>query len=190
MKEIAMFRRNLLLAAGAAFVAGCTTTTGSPDPAARRREIDVSVDSAIAQLFSQVPGSREMASNARGVLVLPKVISAGLGVGGTYGEGALRKGGTSTSYYSMGGASVGLIAGGQSRAVYLLFMTPEALAKLESSKGWTAGVDASVAFLSGGADAQATTRTAQQQIVGYVLTNAGLMANVSFDGTKFTRLEI
>ena len=53
-----------------------------------------------------MPGAREMASNARGVLVLPKVLSAGLGIGGTYGEGALRKGGTSASYYSMAGASV------------------------------------------------------------------------------------
>jgi lipid-binding SYLF domain-containing protein len=111
-------------------------------------------------------------------------------VGGSYGEGAMRKGGSSTGYYSMGAGSVGLLAGAQSKAVFLLFMTQEALAKFEASKGWTAGADASVAVVNVGADAQATTQTMQQPIVGYVLTNAGLMANLSFDGTKITKLDL
>ena len=131
-----------------------------------------------------------MVANARGVLVFPKVVSAGFVVGGSYGEGAMRKGGSSTGYYSMGAGSVGLLAGAQSKAVFLLFMTQDALAKFEASKGWTAGVDASVAVVNVGADAQATSQTLQQPIVGYVLTNAGLMANLSFDGTKLTKLDL
>jgi hypothetical protein len=31
---------------------------------------------------------------------------------------------------------------------------------------------------------------AQQPIVGYVLTNAGLMANLSLDGTRIVRLDL
>ena len=186
-----MLRRDLLLGAGAVIVAGCSTTTGgSSDPAAKRRAIDTSVESALSRLYSEVPGSRELVSNARGVLVFPSVVSAGFGVGGSYGQGALRKGGSTAGYYSTAAGSVGLLAGAQSKAMYLLFMNQEVLEKFEASKGWTAGADASVAVLSAGADAQVTTKTLQQPVVGYVLTNAGLMANLSLDGTKISKLDI
>ena len=74
---------------------------------------------------------------------------------------------------------------------YIVFLTPEALQKFTSSdKGWTAGVDASVTALSAGASATATTATATQQVVGYVLSKGGLMANLSFDGTKVSKLDL
>jgi hypothetical protein len=62
-----MNRRNLLLCASATLVAGCSTTSGgTADPAAKRREIDAAVDSALSELYSQVPGSRELAAG-RGI---------------------------------------------------------------------------------------------------------------------------
>ena len=186
-----MNRRDLLLVAGATLAAGCTTTSGdTADPAAKRNKIDAAADNALTKLYGQVPESRELVRKARGVLVLPDVVSAGFVVGGTYGEGALRKGGVTTAYYSVGAASVGLLAGAQSKAMYLLFMTEEALQKFESSQGWTAGADASVAVAKVGADARVDTETAQKPIIGFVLTNAGLMANLSLDGTKFTRMKL
>ena len=100
------------------------------------------------------------------------------------------RGDATAAYYSVGAASVGLLAGAQSKAMYLLFMTEDALRKFESSEGWTAGADASVAVANVGADAQIDTKTVQQPIVGFVLTNAGLMANLSLDGTKFTRMKL
>jgi len=69
-------------------------------------------------------------------------------------------------------------------------MTPEALAKFQASNGWTAGVDASVTLVKVGAEASGTTATVQEPVIGYVLTKGGLMANLSFDGTKITRLEL
>ena len=90
----------------------------------------------------------------------------------------------------MAEGSVGLLAGAQSQAVFILFMTPDALARFEGSSGWTAGVDGSIALATVGADARITTQTAQQPIVALVLTNAGLMANLSFSGSRFTRLDI
>lgn len=188
-----MKRRELMLmvAGGAVFAAGCSTTRGgTADPAAKRRSIDAGIDNALAQLYDQISGSREMVAKARGVLVFPRVVSAGLVVGGTYGEGALRKGGRTSGYYSVAAGSVGLLAGAQSKAMYLLFMTQEALQKFEDSKGWTAGVDASVTVATMSADARVDTKTVQQPIVGYVLTNAGLMADLSVDGTKFTKLDL
>jgi lipid-binding SYLF domain-containing protein len=34
-----------------------------------------------------------------------------------------------------------------------------------------------------------TTATAQQPVIGYVLSNSGLMAGVSIDGARITRLD-
>ena len=102
----------------------------------------------------------------------------------------LRKGGKSSGYFRMTEASAGLLAGAQSQAVFLLFMTDDALKRFEASSGWTAGVDGSVAMMNVGANAQITTQTARQEIIGFVLTNAGLMGNLSLNGNRITRLAI
>jgi lipid-binding SYLF domain-containing protein len=47
-----------------------------------------------------------------------------------------------------------------------------------------------VTLLSVGASAQVTTATVQQPVVGYVLSNSGLMAGISLDGTRITRLDL
>lgn len=191
-----MNRRVILATAAAAalLAAGCSSTgsgSGTSDADAKRRSIDADVDNALANLYTKAPGSRELVSKAKGVLVFPSVVSAGFMVGGSYGQGALRVGATTAGYYSTAAASVGLLAGAESKAVYLLFMTDEALGKFTaSSKGWTAGADASVALLSAGASAEVTSKTLQQPIIGYAMTNGGLMANLSLDGTKITRIEL
>ena len=86
--------------------------------------------------------------------------------------------------------SVGWLAGAQSQAVFILFMTEDALNRFKSSNGWTVGADASVALLTVGADARVTSQTAQQPVVGFVLTNSGLMANVSMSGSRITPLNL
>jgi lipid-binding SYLF domain-containing protein len=93
-------------------------------------------------------------------------------------------------YYSTTAASVGLLAGAESKSVYILFMSQDALDKFLASKGWTAGADASVTLLSMSADAVVTAEAARQPVIGYVLTTGGLMANLSLDGTKVNRLEL
>ncbi len=190
-------RRHLLvksasLVAVAAF-AGCTTTSregGDGSPAARRRSIDTASTSALSKLYEQVPDSRTMVSKARGVLVFPSVVSAGLVVGASHGDGQLRVGDRVDGYYSTTSASIGLQAGADSRAVYILFMTQSALDKFRNSKGWTAGADANVSMLKAGASAGVDTNTGTQEVVGYVLTNAGLMANLTVDGTKISKLDL
>ena len=180
-------------ALGIGAITGCSTTTtaaGGGDPIAKRQGIDASVDSAMARLYAQDPSSRELIGKARGVLVFPSILSAGFVVGGSYGQGALRVHGRTAEYYSTAAGSVGLLAGAESKAVFLLFMTDEALAKFRASKGWTVGADASVTLINVGANAQVDSKTAQQAIIGYVLTNGGLMANVSLEGTKITPLSI
>ena len=70
----------------------------------------------------------------------------------------------------------------------MLFMTQEALDGFTSSQGWAAGVDATVAVLRVGANGNVDTSTATSPVEAFVLTNAGLMAGVSLEGSKISRL--
>lgn len=179
------------LAAVAVLASGCTTTgPGTGDPAARRQAIDAGVDSALSTLYQQVPQSRELVGSAAGMLVFPNVMEAGFMVAASRGNGALRVGGRTVSYHATTSGSFGLQAGAQSTSVFLLFMTQDALQRFQNSNGWTIGADASVTLLTVGATAEMTTATAQQPVIGYVLSNRGLMAGLSLNGTRITGLNL
>lgn len=195
-----MHKRSFLaltsLAALSAFSAlsltACTTTTtsGKADPASTRRDINAGIDSTLERLYKEVRGSRELVGKANGVLVFPNVLAAGFVVGGEYGKGALRVRGGHEGFYSVASLSVGFQAGAQSKAVVILFMTQDALNKFRNSKGWTAGADASVAIVHVGANGEIDTTTANNPVSAFVLTNAGLMANLNLEGTKISRLDL
>ena len=179
------------LAAVAVLAAGCTVSgSGTGDPAARRKAIDASVDSALSTLFQQVQGSQDLVGRAAGVLVFPNVMEAGFVFGASRGQGALRVGGRTVSYHATTSGSFGLQAGAQSTAVFVLFMTQDALQRFQNSSGWTVGADASVTLIAAGANAQVNTTTAQQPVIGYVLSNRGLMAGVTLDGARVTKLNL
>jgi lipid-binding SYLF domain-containing protein len=102
----------------------------------------------------------------------------------------LRVGGKSVGYYSTVSGSFGLQAGAQSKAVIFLFMTHDALNSFRRSKGWSVGGEGSVALLKVGANGAIDTTTATAPVNAIVLTNAGLMGDVSLSGTKVSRLNI
>jgi lipid-binding SYLF domain-containing protein len=180
------------VALGSCTTTGTTTKTTGTGTATeqRRREIDAGVDATLPRLYASAEGSRELVSKASGVLVFPRVIAAGLVVGGQYGEGALRIKNKTEGYYSLTSVSVGLQAGGQSKSIIFLFMTQEALDEFRKKEGWTVGIDASVAVLKVGANGVVQAVPAQTPVVAFVLTNAGLMANLTLEGTKISRLNI
>ncbi|SPB17188.1 lipoprotein [Caballeronia novacaledonica] len=190
-------KRRLLLAGGIAAaalcVSGCTTTGPSSGETAagtadRDRAIDAAVDATLQRLYVSVNGSRELVSKARGVLVFPRVIAAGFWLGAQYGEGALRVNGRTDGYYSTAGGSFGLQIGAQSKALIYVFLTDDALAQFRRRDGWAVGTDATVAVMKLGANGQLDTTTATNPVEVFVLTNAGLMAGVSLEGTKVSRL--
>ena len=172
--------------------AGCTVTRpdAPADRDARRREIDSGADGALNRLYTQARGSQELASRAQAVLIFPRVLSAGLGVGGEYGDGVLRSGGQATGYYRVIGGSFGWQIGAQSQAIVLMFLTQDALAGFRRTNGWTIGADASVAVAKLGATGDIDSNTVKQSIVGFALTNAGLYAGVKLDGSKITRIDL
>jgi len=196
-----MRRRQFLLSTGSALasgtlaLSGCTTTPlGTRDSAAqnaaKRSQIDAGVDATLARLFNAVDGSRELIGRARGVLVFPSVLAAGFWIGGQYGNGALRVGGRTVGYYSTVAGSLGLQIGVQSKAIIFAFMSEDALDRFVNSQGWSAGADATVALATVGANGKLDTSTATSPVEAFVLTNAGLMAGVSLEGTKVSRLVI
>ncbi|SPA26685.1 putative lipoprotein [Cupriavidus taiwanensis] len=192
MKRRTFLSASAGLALGTLATGACTTTKpdAPTDKAARRRELDSGSDATLSRLYSSVNGARELGNRARGILVFPKTLSAGFIVGGEYGDGTLRSGGGTRGYYRLVSGSVGWQIGAQSKAVILMFMTQDAYDKFVRSSGWTAGVDATVALATIGANGVLDTNTAQQPIVGFVLTNAGLMAGLSFEGSKITKLDL
>jgi lipid-binding SYLF domain-containing protein len=122
--------------------------------------------------------------------VFPSIIAAGLGIGGEYGEGALKVGGNSVGYYKTTSVTWGFQAGAQSKALILMFMTQDALNKFRnSSSGWTAGADASVTVVKTGAQGTIDTASATAAVNAFALTNSGLMAGVTIDGTRVSKLE-
>jgi lipid-binding SYLF domain-containing protein len=153
------------------------------------REIDVSVDVAIERFYKQVKGAREFVKASKGMLVMPNVVKGALIVGGEYGEGALRIHGETVDYYNTISGSIGLQIGGQAKDIILLFMTDEALKQFRASKGWEAGVDGNVAFISMGAGERADTTTSKEPIIGFVFDAKGLIADLSLKGAKFSKVD-
>ena len=180
------------LSLGALSLAGCSVTgpDSGTDKAAKRREIDAGATDTLNRLYSSVRGSQELGNRARGILVFPKLLSAGFVVGGEYGDGVLRSGGANRGYYRAISGSIGWQIGAQSKAFILMFMTQDAYQKFVNSSGWTVGANATVALATIGANGQLDTNTAQQPIVGFAMTNAGLMAGLSLEGTKISKLDI
>ena len=182
--------RIVTLAKVATFLAlGLSLAAAAPVNAASAVEIDAEVDAALVRFYEQVPAAEDLANEAKGILIFPKVLKAGFGVGGEYGEGALRVGGRSVAYYNTAAASIGLQIGVQSRAEILMFMTQEALDRFRSSDGWEVGVDGSVTVVKIGVAGEIDTNTISEPVIGFVFGEQGLMANLSLEGAKFTKLD-
>lgn len=172
-------------------ISACTTTVPreSQTGVEKRDSINERADAALKRLYDVAPNSRELVSQAKGVLIFPRVIGGGLVVGVEHGDGVLRVNGQNKGYYSTSSGSIGLQAGAQSKAIVMVFRTQEALDKFLASSGWTAGVDATVAVANIGANGALDLNTIREPIVGFVMTNVGLMAGVSLEGTKINRID-
>ena len=156
--------------------------------AASKEQIDAKVDLALKALMSDSEAARAISEDALAVLVFPDIVKAGFGVGGQYGEGALRKGGVTVGYYNIASASFGLQIGAQSYSQVLYFMTEQALEALDKVKGFELGGDASVAVADKGLGVDVSSTTIKDPIVAFVFGQKGLMGGVTVEGSKITRI--
>lgn len=152
-------------------------------------EINASVNASLDRFYKQVKGGKELAGKAKGVLVLPGVVKAGLIVGGEYGEGALRVGGKTVSYYNLAAGSVGFQIGGEAKDIIMMFMTDAALKQFQASKGWEVGVDGNVALVNIGGGERVDFTKLNDPIIAFVFDVKGLMADISLKGAKLTKVQ-
>jgi lipid-binding SYLF domain-containing protein len=152
------------------------------------KEIDSEVNEAVKLFSKHAKGTKEFLNTAKGVLVIPNIVKAGLGVGGQYGEGAMRIGGKTVAYYSLAAGSVGIQIGAQKTNLVLVFRQDQALKKFRAGSGWKAGVDGSVAFIDTGSGKTLDTMNMNDLIVAFLFGQQGLMASATIEGAKFTKL--
>ena len=156
--------------------------------AASKEEINAEVRETLKNFQKQTSAGHELSKKASGMLVFPSVIKAGIGIGGEFGEGALLVKGKTVAYYNVAAGSIGFQLGAQARSQIILFMNDKVLGEFRKSEGWKAGVDGSVALATLGAGGAIDTETAKQPIIGFIFSNKGLMYNLTFEGSKITRI--
>ncbi len=122
------------------------------------------------------------------MLIFPKIVKAGLIVGGQSGDGALRVGGRTIGYYNISAASYGLQAGIQTFSYAMFFMTASSLDYLKKSDGWAIGSGPSVVVIDKGAAANLSTTTLSQDVYAMPFGQRGLMAGIGLEGSKITRI--
>lgn len=181
MTAIRLVRPLLVVLAAFSALAGAAN-------AASKAKIDRRTDKALTEFREDISGANEVLAKAAGVLVFPSIKKAGIGIGGEYGEGALRVGGQTVSYYSTASASIGFQLGAQARRQIIVFLDPQALEKFRLSDGWEIGVDASVTVVTIGAGGAIDATQLNQPIVAFVFDSKGLMYNLSLEGSKISEI--
>ena len=181
-----MNRRNFTLAglAGMGLTAACGNGIGGNGS----QEIDARVDKTLNYLYTEYPNSVDLAEKSLGMLVMPVVTEAGLGLGGGYGRGALRVDGITVDYYSATKGSFGLQIGAQQYAHVLFFMTQGALSEFRRSNGWAAGADLKYVVSDEGGMLKADTTTMLAPVIAVVFGQAGLHVGATLEGVKYSRI--
>jgi lipid-binding SYLF domain-containing protein len=157
--------------------------------AASASELERDARAALESLTRHTPAARSLAKRAKGAIVFPSVVKAGLMIGGQYGEGVLFKNGKAAGYYNTAGASYGLQVGAQKFGYALFFMNDGALSYLDSSAGFEIGAGPSVVVMDEGMAKQSSTTTLTQDVYGFIFHQSGLMAGVGLQGNKITKLD-
>ena len=171
-----------------ASLAGLAVFAGASALAETKADIDSGVQATLEKFYAEHAGDRELVKNAAGVLVFPSVTKGGVGIAGEHGDGALLIDGVIVGHYQVSGASVGATLGVARRSEIILFMTREARDKFQNSKGWTIGADAGVAVAKLGAGGDYDSETLRHPIVAFVIDEHGLIADLSLEGAKVSRL--
>jgi len=156
---------------------------------ASKAEIDAEIKVALDELYKNAPAAKELSAKAKGILVFPSIVKAGLGIGGSFGEGALIIGGKKVQYYNNIAGSIGFQIGVEKRSEVYMFLKAEALKEFRNASGWNAGGDASVAVAVWGAGGAANVESIKEPVVAFVFSPQGLMYNLTLEGSKINKID-
>jgi SH3 domain-containing YSC84-like protein 1 len=159
--------------------------------AANKEQNRLETAGVVMQEILDIPDNipQELLGKAECAIVIPSVTKVAVGIGGSYGRGAMvcRSGKSfsgpwgAPAMYTLEGGSVGLQIGGESTDVILLVMNDRGLEALLSSKVALGG-NASVAAGPKGRNVEASTdATLRAEILSYSRSR-GLFAGVSLEG--------
>ncbi|HEY3275800.1 MAG TPA: lipid-binding SYLF domain-containing protein [Syntrophorhabdaceae bacterium] len=133
---------------------------------------------------------RDLLKNGRGVFIAPQILKGAFIVGAAGGSGIFLVKDAKTqewvgpAFYTIGEASFGLQAGGQSSEVVLVAMTERGVTALLSSSV-KLGADVGVAVGPIGAGAAASTANLSADIISFSRSK-GLFGGISLDGAVVT----
>jgi lipid-binding SYLF domain-containing protein len=180
-------RTNLAFAIAAALT---ILTCGLSANAANMDDLKRDADQAKAMLIKSNPSAAAISKEAKGVLIFPNIIKAGLVFGGSYGEGVFEEGksGKVDGYFNSVTASWGLQAGAQSYGYVVFLMSRKAMQYIGESHGWEIGVGPTVVVVDEGVARNLSTSTLKDDAYAFIFDQQGLMAGVSIEGTKISRI--
>ena len=151
-------------------------------------ELNSDSDNALKNLIEHNPAAAEVARKSQAVLIFPSIVKAGLIFGGAYGEGELKSGPKIDGYYNSVTASWGLQAGAQSYGYVVFLMNNKAVDYVHQTHGWEIGTGPSVVIVNEGVAKNLTTSTLKDDAYAFVFDQQGLMAALSIEGTKISRI--
>jgi lipid-binding SYLF domain-containing protein len=157
--------------------------------AATAEDLNTDATQALQALYKSNPTAESIGRKAKAILIFPKITKAGLVFGGSYGEGVLMKGAKVSGYYNSVSASWGWQAGAESYGYIVFLMSEKAERYLNASKGWELGVDPSVVVVNEGVAKNLSTSTLKGNAYAFVFDQQGLMASLSIEGTKISRIK-
>jgi lipid-binding SYLF domain-containing protein len=166
-------------------------TVGMTAPAYAASEIDLNKDSdqALQTLYRLHPFAQRLSHSAKAILIFPNVVKAGLIFGGAYGEGELKRGANVDGYFNSVTGSWGLQAGAQSYSYVVFLMSDKAVRYVRNTHGWDIGVGPTVVVVDEGKAKNLSSSTLKDDAYAFIFGQQGLMAGISLEGTKISRIK-
>ena len=184
--------KNIVCAIGLA-AAVLVPATAPPYSAAHAastaEELNRDAEAAVQMLIKTNPAAAAVARQSRAVLVFPTIVKAGFVFGGAYGDGELKQGARVVSYYNSLSASWGLQAGAQSYGYVVFLMNQKSIDYLNRTDGWEIGVGPTVVLVNEGIAKNLSTTTLKDDAYAFIFDQKGLMAGLSLEGTKVSRIK-
>jgi lipid-binding SYLF domain-containing protein len=157
--------------------------------AATTEDLNRDSNQALEKLYRTNPVAEDISRHAREVLIFPNIVKAGLVFGGAFGEGELKKGSEVEGYYNSVTGSWGLQAGAQSYGYVVFLMSRKAVDYIHETHGWEIGVGPTVVVVDEGVAKNLSTSTLKDDAYAFIFNQQGLMAGVSIEGTKISRIK-
>ena len=183
--------RHMFLALGLAAAGALPLSAVTVNHAIAASAADLNNDSeqALAKLYRTNPVAEAISHKARAILIFPNIVKAGLVFGGAYGEGELKQGAAIDGYYNSVTGSWGFQAGAQSYGYVVFLMSKKAVNYIHRTQGWEIGVGPTVVVVDEGVAKNLSTSTLKDDAYAFIFDQQGLMAGVSIEGTKISRIK-